>query len=293
MIIGISGKMQSGKDTVSKIIQYYSFIEENEENLEYYPEDALITNLEQDHPETIDEDTVSYKDWKVVRFADKVKEITASILGCPIKKLEDPKFKETVLGEEWWYYKILTVGNPTKFILYPYLEYKDQWHRDTLVKLTPRLFMQLLGTDCGRNILHPNIWVNATMAKYTLTPDPNLTITEWKDKKSFSQKEALEYIYPSGHKYPKWIISDVRFPNEARAIKERNGVLIRVERPCPTCKKYKDSFESRYCSNPYHINSHESETALDNWKDWDYMIKNDKDLKHLVNLVKETKVWDI
>jgi hypothetical protein len=26
--------------------------------------------------------------------------------------------------------------------------------------------MQLIGTDCGRDIIHPNIWLNATMEKY-------------------------------------------------------------------------------------------------------------------------------
>jgi hypothetical protein len=29
--------------------------------------------------------------------------------------------------------------------------------------LPPRLLMQLIGTDCGRDIIHPNIWLNATM----------------------------------------------------------------------------------------------------------------------------------
>ena len=32
MIIGISGKAQSGKDSVGKIIQYLTFINDNEEN---------------------------------------------------------------------------------------------------------------------------------------------------------------------------------------------------------------------------------------------------------------------
>ena len=35
-----------------------------------------------------------------------------------------------------------------------------------LVKLTPRKLLQLLGTDCGRDIIHPNIWVNALFADY-------------------------------------------------------------------------------------------------------------------------------
>ena len=30
--------------------------------------------------------------------------------------------------------------------------------------------------------------------------------------------------------YPNWIITDVRFPNEADAIKGRGGIIIRVNR---------------------------------------------------------------
>ena len=43
--------------------------------------------------------------------------------------------------------------------------------RDTL-KFTPRLLLQLLGTDAGRNIVHPNIWVNALMSDYRQIGSP-------------------------------------------------------------------------------------------------------------------------
>lgn len=45
------------------------------------------------------------------------------------------------------------------------------------------------------------------------------------------------------------VISDVRFPNEVRAVEERGGVVWRITRP---------GFGP--------INDHESETALDDWK---------------------------
>lgn len=58
----------------------------------------------------------------------------------------------------------------------------------------------------------------------------------------------------------KWIIADMRFPNEARAIKERGGFLVRIN----------GSRTGPQGRNPNHI----SEIALDNWVEWDYIFDN-------------------
>lgn len=63
------------------------------------------------------------------------------------------------------------------------------------------------------------------------------------------------------------IISDVRFPNEAKAIKELGGVIIRVERV---------GLESN--------DTHSSETAMREIAP-DYIIENTKGLKELKNAV--------
>jgi hypothetical protein len=70
-------------------------------------------------------------------------------------------------------------------------------------------------------------------------------------------------------KYPNWIITDTRFPNEADAIKNAGGILIRVERP-----------------GVKPINDHPSEVGLDHWT-FDYVINNDGDLESLSNKVKD------
>lgn len=51
------------------------------------------------------------------------------------------------------------------------------------------------------------------------------------------------------------VISDVRFPNEAESIKKNNGIIIRLTR------------------NPYNM-EHESETIMDNYDDYDYVVDN-------------------
>ena len=65
--------------------------------------------------------------------------------------------------------------------------------------LTPRKILTRFGTDFGRRTLSENIWVNAVFSKY---------------KKAES----------------KWIITDVRFPNELGKIKSVDGFVIKVQR---------------------------------------------------------------
>jgi hypothetical protein len=104
-------------------------------------------------------------------------------------------------------------------------------------KMTVRDFLQKLGTDALRDGLHPNVWVNALMADYD---------------EEFN-----------------WIVTDVRFPNEAQAIKDRDGIIIRVDRPG---------------ISP--INAHPSEIGLDDWN-FDYRIANVSDIFSLKQTVEQ------
>lgn len=103
--------------------------------------------------------------------------------------------------------------------------------------MTVRDFLQKLGTDALRNGLHPNVWVNALMADY--------------------------------EKHSNWIITDTRFSNEAQAIKEKGGIIIRVERP-----------------GIKPINNHPSETGLDSWN-FDYKVQNINDIFSLKQTVEQ------
>ena len=69
--------------------------------------------------------------------------------------------------------------------------------------------------------------------------------------------------------FPNWIISDVRFPNEADIIKNKGGILIKINR------------------NTEIINNHESEIILDNYTKWDYIIDNDDKIEYLIKKVRE------
>jgi len=93
--------------------------------------------------------------------------------------------------------------------------------------------------DLCRNQIHNNIWINSTFSNYT-----------------------PEDCY---------IFTDLRFPNELKAIQERNGLTIRLFRPRDITG----------------IIEHESETALDKELSFDYFINNDGSIEELISKVKE------
>jgi len=76
-------------------------------------------------------------------------------------------------------------------------------------------------------------------------------------------------------KYPNWIITDMRFPNEMEAVEKRHGITIRVTRPA---EKGKNT-----------ARLHPSETALDNTT-FDYEIINDGTMEELVKKVRKILV---
>lgn len=257
MIIGISGKISSGKDTVAQMIHWLESKWSNAGLAKKDPMKSYKTFMSMEKP-------FSTSDWETRRFADTLKDITCMLIGCTREQLEDREFKEESLGENWAYW----IYEDKK---YDYVSSDKQFFRDKSLILhhhTPRSLMQLLGTEAGREIIHPNIWVNALFAEYTP-----------QDKSAFI--DALD-IMPK-YEYPKWIIPDTRFPNEAKAIRDRGGILIRINRPIKKRQKGSTDANARL-----HLkNAHPSETALDNWEDWDYIIENDGTLEDLLEKVKE------
>lgn len=181
MLIGITGQKFSGKSTVAKMLS---------EMLGY----------------------------KVVSFADKLKDVTCVLSGCTREQLEDYEFKECEF-----------VPNHLK----PYCGGAEF--------PTYRAFLQHFGSEVMRSI-NDNIWIDCTLDN--------------------CGENA--------------IISDVRFPNEAKAIKEQGGIIIRVER-----KGLQSS------------DTHSSETAMKQIVP-DIIIDNNGDLRALYgNVSALVELWKI
>jgi len=224
MIIGVNGYAGSGKDTVGKLIQIAT-CSDLPEGLDIQ---EMVTNT--DHSWWIEDGS----GWEIKKWAGKLKTIASLLTGIPVEKFEDQEFKKTNLGPQWSTLK-MKPGKRQDGIFPKKIDMD-------LVPMTVRDFLQKLGTDGLRSGLHENTWVNALMADYEGTYDLDTDRTTW----------------------PKWVITDTRFPNEARAIKEAGGIVIRVDRP--GCKP---------------INNHPSETGLDEWN-FDHRIMNGSDLVSLL-----------
>lgn len=96
-----------------------------------------------------------------------------------------------------------------------------------------------------------------------------MTIRQYIEKEGLVNFEKILTIKGKKKvKYPNWIITDMRFPNELKAVKDKGGISIRVERP--------GLLES----------NHLSETSLDS-ATFDFVINNDKDIEHLINEVRK------
>lgn len=104
-----------------------------------------------------------------------------------------------------------------------------------LDNITVRELLQKFGTAIRKEV-HPDFWVRVTMQDI----------------------QGIDNV----------IIPDVRFPNEKKAIEDKGGIVIRVERP---------NIEQM---------DHESETALDNYS-FKYIIHNDGTLEDLSEKVEE------
>lgn len=135
MIIGISAKKQHGKDSVANIIQ------------------ELTSNK-----------------FKIVKFADKLKDFVCELINCSRIDLEDENFKNKPLGNEWDFIDI--DGN--------------------IQKMTSRLLMQKIGTDAMRNYVHNNVWINATFSEYC--DRCNWIITDLRFKNEFEYIKKYEGI---------------------------------------------------------------------------------------------------
>ena len=219
--------------------------------------------------------------FEIKKFADKLKDFVCILIGCTREQLEDQDFKNKELGEEWNCY-IFNNGKKEELTL-NYIIAKTLSADNRIISriLTPRLLLQLLGTECIRDKVHPNAWVNALFADYK-------GVNNW----SYLQEPTKEE-FEKDSIYPNWIITDMRFPNELEAVKSRGGITIRVNRtlPCGDVQfnGTQEEWEELVKKNKEQSAkfNHPSETALDN-AEFDYTIENNstiEDLIHTVSLI--------
>jgi len=124
-------------------------------------------------------------------------------------------------------------------------EFRDKvdpfWSKHLGYEVTPRKMLQWLGTDACRNVIGDNIWVYSMLSNM----DPN----------------------------KKYVITDVRFPNEIRMIQEAGGTIIRVRRgPEPEWydlavnhNKWISFHDSELETNPYQMSIKYPQVHYSEW----------------------------
>lgn len=139
-------------------------------------------------------------------------------------------------------------------------EQVDKWwaERLNMPTLTPRWVLQYWGTEVCRKTFHDDIWIASL------------------ENKIRNSKDDI-------------IVSDVRFPNEVKAINNQNGKMIWVQRG--ELPEWYDSAVKAMGGSNYHINEmkrlkiHASEWAWVN-TNFDHVIANDNTIDDLYQSIK-------
>jgi hypothetical protein len=113
-----------------------------------------------------------------VSFAKGVKDVASEMFGWPRHLLEG----DTEQSRQWR-------EQPDNF-------WSDEFGRE----FTPRLALQLMGTEVGRDVFHQDFWVIKL--------------------KNYMQKNPNQ----------DYVITDVRFQNEIDFVHKQNGILIEIQR---------------------------------------------------------------
>ena len=164
-------------------------------------------------------------------FADKLKDGVASVFGWDRDMLEGDTDRSRIWREKA----------------------DDFWSNETGKEVTPRLVLQLFGTDCMRNGFFDGIWVSLVKQKILENPDTN------------------------------WVIPDVRFPNEVQMIQSVYGEVWQVRRG-----ELPNWFLEKRDKNIEPSDVHASEWAwIDKDSAFEQIIQNDGSLEELLEKIQK------
>lgn len=247
MILGISGRKQAGKNTTANIlhgmvlkeigaVQDWNIGGNGELMIELADGWGEFDVSRKDKPFV---EYAEYNMWPYVKlysFADSLKWICTELFDIPYECVWGTNEQKNQVQEHLLWENMpgilpfkMNIGDDLS-CLYP------KYHEAG--PMTAREFMQFLGTDIMRKMYEP-IWVNACIKKI---------------KREQSQLA---------------IIADVRFPNEAKAIEDAGGTMLRLTRKI------------------YSEDTHSSETALDKYPFSIIIDNGDEGIDYLTAEVKQ------
>jgi len=191
---------------------------------------------------TVADTLIAEHDFKKISFADALKDGVATIFNWDRKMLEG----DTKNSRDWRE------------------KQDDFWSSETGKEITPRLVLQLFGTDCMREGFFDGVWVSLVKQKILNNPTQN------------------------------FVIPDVRFPNEINVIKELKGEVWQVRRgekplwwaTAISVNQHIDDLQEVHSMNIVFPEVHQSEWRwVSDDKDFDIVIENNSTLEDLKRLV--------
>lgn len=257
-VIGVSGQMNSGKDTASDFIcEEYSFIKV-----------ALADPLK--------------------RFGFQVFEFTPTQLWGPsgarnavdsrydaLETWEAAELRLEALGKEFCadvlFGKLTLSEEETKRVDDAYKSLVRWFYNllETYIgKLSPRIMLQTLGTEWGRNELHEDVWIDYLLrvARVLLHEDGNTQHWAYDPINGCIDTTAMDAFLRQGGGFPipGIVVSDIRFENEFKKIRDAGGAVIRVLRP-----------DTDDAATTIGIQGHASEAHDYSFDNFDFLLKND------------------
>lgn len=291
-LIALSGKIHSGKDTVAKMFQFLQLQKDYPNFWGKQSFDFFLSGSQHSWESNLE---VHY-------FSYYLKQVIELLTGISVEDQNNADIRKQKLGKDYVRYfyrhKHLTI------VMSPYFHTESEllnYKKDDAIitdecelvceELTLRDLQKIVGTKFGRECIHNQIWTNMTFKRYKSDRyfQCNTCGTKYHQTLGFDDVReddcpkcnnayststivTIDDFKNASH----WIITDLRYQEQLRAIIERDGILIRIERDLKLRQPgVTELFED------------ESETALDDYDEWDYVIKNNKTLNHLLKEVKE------
>ena len=184
------------------------------------------------------------KKWRIISFAKPVKKVLSTILGVDVNRFNDRDFKEN------YFVQLDTFKIVEKYLL----DDEDILSDNKFIKLIKtgnpiptntwlsiRQLMQYFATEVAQTYLGRKVWINSTLK---------------------TDKDV--------------IVSDLRFKEEFNAVKEKNGIIIYIQRDL---------------AKPGTHASEREMYELYTQSKFDYVINNNATLKDLFNDLKE--IWKV
>jgi hypothetical protein len=254
MIIGINGKIGSGKDTIGEIIQ-----------------GLCLTNKNQT--------------FEIKKFAGKLKQIGSILTGITVEKFEDQEFKKALLGEEWGTVRHNPLNNIEPFEKFQFNELMSV--REFLQKLGTEAMRDGLHTNVWVNALFADY--KTTIPVHSdhdgdVSIYPNWIIT---DMRFPNEMDAVELREGITIKVVRYKVGDKVYWTDPEGVSSGPYEVTEVYQDF--CFINNDFSEAQVLYHEIKLiaaDLHPSETALDDAK-FDYEIVNNGTIEDLVEEVRK------